>query len=74
MAIRWSGRRSRVAVARAVYAEVNARIQMDAIRLGRPIYFTDGEAATLKKMEDEERSVIRPWELWKAHAERAMAQ
>ena len=47
---------------------------MDAIRLGRPIYFTDGEAATLKKMEDEERSVIRPWELWKAQAERAMAQ
>jgi HCOMODA/2-hydroxy-3-carboxy-muconic semialdehyde decarboxylase len=64
----------KVAVARAVYAEVNARIQMDAIRLGRPIYFTDGEAATLKKMEDEERSVIRPWELWKAQAERAMAQ
>jgi len=64
----------KVAVARAVYAEVNARIQMDAIRLGRPIYFTDGEAATLKKMEDEERSVIRPWELWKVQAERGMAQ
>jgi ribulose-5-phosphate 4-epimerase/fuculose-1-phosphate aldolase len=63
----------KVAVARAVYAEVNARIQMDAIRLGRPLYFTDGEAATLKKMEDEERSVIRPWELWKAQARRAMA-
>jgi hypothetical protein len=47
---------------------------MDAIRLGRPIYFTDGEAATLKKMEDEERSVIRPWELWKVQAERGMAQ
>jgi len=61
----------KVAVARAVYAEVNARIQMDAIRLGRPVYFTDGEAATLKKMEDEERSVIRPWELWKVQAERA---
>src|SRR3954452_575907 len=44
----------KVAVARSVYAEVNARIQMDAIRLGKPIYFTDGEAATLKKMEDEE--------------------
>jgi ribulose-5-phosphate 4-epimerase/fuculose-1-phosphate aldolase len=63
----------KVAVARAVYAEANARIQMDAIRLGRPIYFTDGEAATLKKMEDEERSVIRPWELWKAQAQRGMA-
>jgi ribulose-5-phosphate 4-epimerase/fuculose-1-phosphate aldolase len=63
----------KVAVARAVYAEANARIQMDAIRLGQPVYFTDGEAATLKKMEDEERSVIRPWELWKAQAQRRMA-
>lgn len=62
----------KVAVARAVYAEANARIQMDAIRLGQPVYFTDGEAATLKKMEDEERSVIRPWELWKAQAQRHM--
>ena len=62
----------KVAVARAVYAEANARIQMDAIRLGQPVYFTDGEAATLKKMEHEERSVIRPWELWKAQAQRHM--
>jgi hypothetical protein len=46
---------------------------MDAIRLGRPMYFTAGEAETLKKMEDEERSVIRPWELWKAQAQRGIA-
>jgi ribulose-5-phosphate 4-epimerase/fuculose-1-phosphate aldolase len=62
----------KVAVARAIYAEINARIEMEALRLGHPVFFTAGEAETMRKMEDEERSVIRPWELWKAQAEREM--
>jgi HCOMODA/2-hydroxy-3-carboxy-muconic semialdehyde decarboxylase len=56
-------------VYRAIYAEVNARLQAEAMRLGTPNYLTGGEARNAARTND---SVIdRPWDLWKARAKRA---
>jgi ribulose-5-phosphate 4-epimerase/fuculose-1-phosphate aldolase len=49
-------------VYRAIYAEVNARLQSEALRLGAINYLNDAEAANAARTID---SVIdRPWELW----------
>jgi HCOMODA/2-hydroxy-3-carboxy-muconic semialdehyde decarboxylase len=51
-------------VFRAFYAEVNARLQSEALRLGTITYLNDAEAANAARTND---SVIdRPWGLWKA--------
>jgi HCOMODA/2-hydroxy-3-carboxy-muconic semialdehyde decarboxylase len=51
-------------VYRAIYAEVNARLQSEALRLGTITYLNDAEAANASRTND---SVIdRPWGLWKA--------
>lgn len=55
------------AVYRAVYVEINARLQADALRLGPVEYLTPGEANTA--MEMIEGQVERPWQLWKQRAE-----
>lgn len=53
-------------VYRAIYAEVNARLQTEAMRLGTVNYLNDQEAANAARTID---SVIdRPWELWKKRA------
>lgn len=53
-------------VYRAIYAEVNARLQSEATRLGAINFLNDAEAANAARTND---SVIdRPWELWKARA------
>lgn len=56
----------KLVVYRAVYAEVNAKLQMQALQLGDPEYLTDGEAKTA--MESTEGQVERPWALWKEAA------
>ena len=53
----------RQAVYRAVYAEVNARQQSEALRLGAPIYLTPGEAVESAKANDGQQD--RAWNLWK---------
>ncbi|SDL40060.1 HCOMODA/2-hydroxy-3-carboxy-muconic semialdehyde decarboxylase [Modicisalibacter muralis] len=55
------------AVYRAVYVEVNARLQADALRLGPVEYLTREEANTA--MEMIEGQVERPWQLWKRRAQ-----
>jgi ribulose-5-phosphate 4-epimerase/fuculose-1-phosphate aldolase len=57
------------AVYRAVYGEINARLQAEAMRLGGPVtYLTSGEAAsTFKNIETQ---IKRPWDLWKKRAGR----
>ena len=61
----------REVVFRAVYTEVNARLQIDAIRLGAgEIVFLNGEEAR-GSMETNRGQHGRPWELWKARAMRA---
>ena len=57
----------KLAVYRAVYAEVNAKMQIQALQLGEPEYLTPGEAVTA--MESTEGQVERPWALWKADAQ-----
>ena len=55
-------------VLRAIYAEVNARLQSEALRLGAINFLNDAEAANAARTID---SVIdRPWELWLARAAR----
>lgn len=54
------------AVYRAVYAELNARYQLQASMLGEVVYLTDAECrACVKRVEAQMR---RPWDLWKAQA------
>jgi ribulose-5-phosphate 4-epimerase/fuculose-1-phosphate aldolase len=52
----------RQAVYRAVYMEMNARLQADAMRLGDPVFLTEGEARLAEATIDGQ--VQRPWELW----------
>ncbi|MNV41697.1 Decarboxylase NovR [compost metagenome] len=52
------------AVYRAVYAEVNAKLQSEAMRLGSVNFLSAGEAATAQR--NIETQVERPWGLWKA--------
>jgi HCOMODA/2-hydroxy-3-carboxy-muconic semialdehyde decarboxylase len=61
----------KLAVYRAVYAEVNARLQTQALALGEPEYLTPAEAAAAAATT--EGQVERPWQLWKAAAQRALA-
>jgi HCOMODA/2-hydroxy-3-carboxy-muconic semialdehyde decarboxylase len=53
----------RQAVYRAVYAETNARLQAEALRLGTPVYLTPDEAAGAARANDQ--NMDRAWNLWK---------
>ena len=53
-------------VFRAYYAEMNARLQSEAIKLGAVTYLTPEEAAAAARSNDA--LVMRPWELWKRKA------
>ena len=53
-------------VYRAVYAELNARYQLEATRLGEITYLTAAEAeACIRNVEPQ---MQRPWALWKEAA------
>lgn len=56
----------RLAVYRAVYTEVNARLLSDALRLGAVELLTAEEAKAA--METNEGQIDRPWEFWKSRA------
>jgi len=53
----------RQAVYRAIYAEWNAKLQLDALRLGSPIYLTPEEAVGAARANDA--AIDRAWQLWK---------
>src|SRR6185295_157964 len=56
-----------VAVCRAVYTELNARLQGEAIALGGEVTYLDGEESELA--DAVIRSVVaKPWDLWKKRA------
>lgn len=63
-----AGASVRKAVFRAVYTEVNARMEADALRLGTPTFLSDEEAKAAAATN--EGLVDRPWELWKRRAAR----
>ena len=52
-------------VFRAIYTEVNARMQAEAMKLGKPEFLNAAEAAAATKTNAA--LVGRPWELWKRH-------
>ena len=56
----------RQVVYRAIYAEANARLQMEAMRLGDVVFLNDEEALNVSNTNDE--NLDRPWELWKKKA------
>lgn len=53
-------------VYRAIYAEVNARLQSEALRLGTITFLNEQEAANASRTNDG--VIDRPWELWKKRA------
>jgi ribulose-5-phosphate 4-epimerase/fuculose-1-phosphate aldolase len=53
-------------VFRAVYTEVNARVQAEAMKLGTPEFLNDQEAAAA--MHTNDALVDRPWALWQQRA------
>lgn len=56
------GHSLRQAVYRAIYAELNARLQSEALRLGKPVYLTPEEAAGAARANDN--NMDRAWNLW----------
>jgi len=56
------GNSIRQAVYRAVYAELNARYQLQAMQLGEVTYLTEGESRAC--VASIEAQVHRPWEMW----------
>jgi ribulose-5-phosphate 4-epimerase/fuculose-1-phosphate aldolase len=62
------GRSVRQVVFRAVYTEINARLQAEALRLGggEVTFLSDEEAA--KATQTNDAVIGRPWELWKRQA------
>jgi HCOMODA/2-hydroxy-3-carboxy-muconic semialdehyde decarboxylase len=52
----------RLAVYRAIYLEVNARIQSEAMRLGPVIYLNAAEAANIDVINAAQ--IDRSWDLW----------
>ncbi len=61
------GDRLKQAVFRAVYTENNAKLQVEAMRLGPIEALTAGEAETTARVIDTQ--VDRAWDLWKLQAE-----
>jgi ribulose-5-phosphate 4-epimerase/fuculose-1-phosphate aldolase len=56
-----------IAVYRAIYTDINARLQTQAIALGGPVTYLDKEEGERADMV-QQQVVMRPWELWKAKA------
>lgn len=50
------------AVYRAVYAELNARYQLQAMQLGEVTFLTEGESQAC--IQNVEGQVQRPWDMW----------
>ncbi len=59
----------RQTVFQAVYTELGARLQSDAMRLGPVTYLTAGEAASTWEMNSQQ--VSRAWDLWAREAAKA---
>jgi len=56
-----------LAVYRAIYTEVNARLQVQAIGLGGSVTYLDPEEGRKTELVTNS-TVVRPWELWKKRA------
>jgi ribulose-5-phosphate 4-epimerase/fuculose-1-phosphate aldolase len=61
-----AGATIREAVMIAIYLQINAALQMEAMRLGEPRYLTPGEVALTGKLAP--LGVDRAWEYWRRRA------
>lgn len=59
-----AGRSIREAVMVAVYLQVNARLLMDALRLGAPRYLSPGEVKLTSQRQVSPLALDRAWEYW----------
>ena len=62
------GQSVREAVFRAIYTEVNARLESEALRLGQGQVMFLNEEEARRAAETNSAQIGRPWELWKAKA------
>ena len=62
-----TGNSIKQAVFRAIYTESNARLQLEASRLGSIDFLTDQEAQATSDMNDQH--LDRPWDMWKRKVE-----
>ena len=58
----------KLAVMTAVYTQVNARLQMDALRIGEPKYLTQNEIDTMTRRQQTPLASERAWEYWRQRA------
>jgi len=63
------GRNVKEAVTRAIYLQVNARLQLMALQLGDPKYLSDGEVALSSRHTEWPAPVERTWEYWTCRAD-----
>ncbi|MGH7125332.1 MAG: class II aldolase/adducin family protein [Stellaceae bacterium] len=63
-----ASRSIRLAVMTAVYTQVNARLQIEAMRLGEPKFMTQGEIDAMTKRQQTPVAAERAWEYWCARA------
>lgn len=63
------GRTLQHAVMTAIYLQVNARLLLDALALGDPVYLSSGEVAACAEMSDLPGVAARTWDYWKARAD-----
>lgn len=58
----------KLAVMTAVYTQVNARLQMEALRLGEPKYMTEKEIEAMARRQQTPLASERAWEYWRERA------
>ena len=58
-------------VMKAIYLQVNAKLQLQTMQLGTPDYLTDTEIAECTAMQQAPISLDRAWEVWCRRAEAA---
>lgn len=58
----------KLAVMTAVYTQVNARLQMEALRLGEPKYLSQSEIETMTRRQQTPLASERAWEYWRERA------
>lgn len=63
-----AGASIRHAVMIAVYTQVNARLQIEAMRLGEPKFLTEGEVDAMNKRQSTPLAGDRAWDYWRARA------
>ena len=57
-------------VMKAIYLQVNAKLQLQTMMIGEPDYLTDTEIEECTAMQQSPISLDRAWEMWRRRAEK----